>query len=138
MSDVECTNEQVTRADAPSLCVRDAMITAPKVTPAAGSVADLRALFANSHVATALLVNGPEFVGVVHRDALPGDARDEQPARDFARRDVPTTRADAPLSEALRGLDERGERRLVVLEADDRTLRGLLCLTRDRNGFCQS
>ena len=46
--------------------------------------------------------------------------------------------ADAPLPEATRGLDARGERRLVVLDPDGRTLRGLLCLTSDRSGFCQS
>ena len=45
---------------------------------------------------------------------------------------------DAPLTEALAVLDEHAERRLVVLDRDGGTLRGLLCLSSDRNGFCQS
>jgi CBS domain-containing protein len=138
MAPEDCTNERVTRDAAAGLRVRDAMVASPKTMPADGSVGDLRAAFANPHVMTALLVDGPEFAGVVHRDALQDDASDEQPARPLARRDVPTTRPDAPLAEALTELDERAERRLVVLDGDGRTLRGLLCLSRDRGGFCQS
>ncbi|HWK29123.1 MAG TPA: CBS domain-containing protein [Solirubrobacter sp.] len=133
-----CKNERVTRADAERLRVRDAMVTTPKTTPANASVAELRATFANPHVVTALLVDGPAFAGIVHRDTLAGDVADASPARALAVRDVPTIAPDAPLTEALAGLDERGERRLVVLDGDGSTLRGLLCLTTDRQGFCQS
>jgi CBS domain-containing protein len=138
MSTRECTNERVTRDAAAGLRVRDAMVSAPKTMPADGSLADLRAMFANSHMVTAVLVDGSEFVGVVHRDELDGDASGAQPARGLARRDVATIEPDAPLTEALTDLDERASRRLVVLDPDGRTLRGLLCLTKDRNGFCQS
>jgi CBS domain-containing protein len=51
--------------------------------------------------------------------------------------DVPTIEPDADLAEAVRILDALGERRLVVVD-DGGTLRGLLCLTSDRSGFCQS
>jgi len=34
--------------------------------------------------------------------------------------------------------DRDGDRRLIVLDPDGATLRGLLCLTADRTGFCQS
>jgi CBS domain-containing protein len=138
MSTRECTNERVTRDAAAGLRVRDAMVSAPKTMPADGSLADLRAMFANSHMVTAVLVDGSEFVGVVHRDELDGDASGAQPARGLARRDVATIEPDAPLTEALTDLDERASRRLVVLDPDGRTLRGLLCMTKDRNGFCQS
>ena len=40
--------------------------------------------------------------------------------------------------EALAVLDDDAEGRLVVLDPDGRTLRGLLCLTGDRTGFCRS
>ena len=138
MATGDCTNERVTRGAATGALVRDAMVTSPKTMPADGSVADLRTMFANPHVVTALLVDGAEFVGIVHRDALRDDASDEQPARSLVRRDVATIDPDAPLAEALTVLDDRAERRLVVLDRDGRTLRGLLCLTSDRNGFCQS
>jgi CBS domain-containing protein len=138
MTTGDCTNERVTRDAAPSARVRDAMITSPKTMPSDATVADLRATFANPHVVSALLVDGYEFVGLVRRDALPDDAPGERPARSLARRDVATVDPGAPLAEALTALDEHDERRLVVLDPDGRTLRGLLCLTSDRNGFCQS
>jgi CBS domain-containing protein len=125
-----------TRANADGLLVSDAMI-APKTTPGDAVVGDLRALFVNPHVLTAVLVDGPRFVGVVHRDTLP-DGDDQRPARDLAVRDAPSIRPDAPLTEALARLDRLGERRLVVLDPQGDHLCGLICLTADRNGFCQS
>lgn len=113
------------------------MVAAPKTTSADRTIADLRALFANPHVLTALVVDGPRFVGVVHRDALPA-ADDDRPARALASRDVETITPDAPLSEALARLESHGERRMVVLEHDGDRLCGLLCLAADGSGFCQS
>ena len=133
-----CKNERVSRESAPGLCVRDAMVAAPKTVPADATAADLRALFANPHVVTALLVDGPQFVGVVHRNELTSEVSDEHPARELACVDVPTIEPDAPLTDALAVLDSRDERRLVVIDPEQRRLRGLLCLTKDRVGFCQS
>jgi CBS domain-containing protein len=136
MSTASCDNERVGRADAAGLRVSDAMVAAPKTTPADATAAALGTLFANPHVLTALVVDGSRFVGVVQRDAPPA-ADDERPARALARRDVETIAPDAPLSEALARLDRQGSRRMVVVDRDDR-LCGLLCLTADRSGFCQS
>lgn len=133
-----CRNESVDRRDAPGLRVRDAMVTSPKTVPAQATVRDLRATFVNPHVVTALLVDGTRFVGVVHRMQLDDQLGDEQPAAALARRDVPTIEPEAPLADALAILDADDERRLVVLDPDGDRLRGLLCLTRDRGGFCQS
>jgi CBS domain-containing protein len=137
MSEAECSNPKVDR-DAEEQLVRDAMVSSPKAMAADGTVADLRAMFENPHVRTALLVDGDQFAGVVHRDALGDDEPDERAAGEIADRSVPTIGPDAPLAEAVRMLDESGDRRLVVLGEDGRTLAGLLCLTRDRSGFCQS
>lgn len=138
MPEDDCHNDRVLRDSTRDLHVRDVMVNTPKTVSADGSVADLRREFENPHVRMALLVDGPEFAGVVQRDELPADAPAERPARDVARRDVPTITPDEPVAAALDQLDARGDRRLVVLDADGRTLRGLLCLTRDRNGFCES
>ena len=132
-----CDRDSITRANADGLLVSDAMAASPKTTPGDATVGDLRALFANRHVLTALLVDGPRLVGAVHRDSLP-DGEDQRPARDLALHDVPTIRPDAPLTEALAELDRLGERRLVVLDPENDHLCGLLCLTVDRDGFCQS
>jgi CBS domain-containing protein len=133
-----CRNESVHRQDARGLRVRDAMVAAPKTVPAQATVGDLRGMFANPHVVTALLVDGTRFVGVVHRTQLDDQVGDEQPAAAMASRDVPTIEPDAPLTDALAILDAGDERRLVVLDPDGDRLRGLLCLTGDRSGFCQS
>jgi CBS domain-containing protein len=134
----DCTYERVGRDAVAGTRVRDAMVTSPKTMPADGTVADLRAMFANPHVMSALLVDDATFVGLVDRDSLRDETPDGQPARSLVRRDVATIDPDAPLAEAVAALDEHAERRLVVLDGDGRTLRGLLCLTSDRNGFCQS
>jgi len=134
-----CTNENVARARAATLRVRDAMVATPKTVPADATVGDLRALFTNPHVVTALVVDGPMFVGVVQRGQLDGDLPDEQPAGALASRDVPTIEPDAPLGDALEVLDSHNERRLVVLDAHSEQLRGLLCLTsRTSLAVCRS
>jgi CBS domain-containing protein len=114
------------------------MVSRPKTLPADATVADLRHLFTNGHVVTALLVDGDAFAGAIDRDELPAAAPADGPAREVARTDVATIGPDAPLADALSHLDERGERRLVVLDDDGSTLRGLLCLTSDGDGFCQA
>lgn len=95
-------------------------------------------LFASSHVTTALLVDGTRFVGCVERDqvtdALAGDA----PAYALATRQILTVEPDTPLTDALSMLDAQGDRRMVVLDSAGSQLRGLLCLTVDRRGFCKS
>ena len=84
----------------------------------------------------ALLADGERFAGAIERSDVPPDARDDMLARDVAPDHVETIEPDAPVRTALAGMDARQSRRLVVLDADGRTLRGLICLTRDRNGFC--
>ena len=138
MSAEECSNERVARDGAAGLRVGDAMIASPKTLPASATVGELRTAFANPHVEAALLVEGPELVGVVPREALVDEMPDGRPARELADPEPATIGPDAPLREALARLDAADGRRLVVLDADGTTLRGLLCLTGDRSGFCQS
>jgi CBS domain-containing protein len=132
----ECANPKVSVAAARR--VRDVMVSRPKTLPADASVADLRAVFANPSVLTALLVDGERFAGAVERDELPAGASDVQRAGEFASRDVVTIEPDAPMADATAHLDREGDHRLIVLDPDGATLRGLLCLTADRTGFCQS
>jgi CBS-domain-containing membrane protein len=116
--------------------VRDVMVTRPKTLPADATVADLRRLFENTHVISALLVDGAAFAGAVHRSAVPADAAGTMAARELARRDVPTAGPDTPVDEAMAMLDATGEFRVVVLD-DDGGLAGLVCLDQPRTGFCQ-
>ena len=135
-----CAHERVGRQVAERLRVRvrDAMLTAPKTLTVDASVGDVRRAFANPHVLSVLLVDGRVFAGALERGDVPAEECDERPAHELAHREVVTIRPDAPLAAALSKLDERGEQRLVVLDPDGQTLRGLLCLTSGRDGFCQA
>ena len=135
MTSADCGNDSVKREAAGDLLVRDVMVTAPKTLPADSSVADLRRLFSNPHVRTALVVDGPAFVGAVGREDLRPDALDETPVRSLAHA-VDTIEPDAPVAVATAHMDQRDIHRLVVLDTDGKTLQGLLCLTGDRDGFC--
>jgi CBS domain-containing protein len=132
MSTGACGNPAIEIQD--GLLVRDVMVARPKTLPSTSTVADLRRLFTNPHVATALLVDGDAFAGAVDRDAVPDHAPDHSAALDLATSgDV--IGPDAAMAEAVSQLEARGTDRLVVL--DGTTLVGLMCLTKDRDGFCR-
>jgi CBS domain-containing protein len=134
----DCGNESIALEVSDETRVRDVMVKSPKTLPADCSIGDVRRFFASPHHATALLVDGAYFAGAIERADMNADMRDDTPARELAARDVDTIQPDAPVSAAVARLDERSSRRLVVLDPDGRTLRGLVCLTRGRDGFCQA
>jgi len=116
------------------LLVRDVMVSRPKTLPAGATVGDLRRLFSNAHVMTALLVDGDSFVGAVDRRSVPDDSPDHSSARDLATSgDV--IGPEASMASAVARLEARGTDRLVVLDGPN--LVGLVCLTKDRDGFCR-
>jgi CBS domain-containing protein len=83
-----------------------------------------------------LLVDGSTFQGAIDRDALDPEAPDAAPAVAFARRDVATVTPATPLADAVELLDRNREPRLVVLDEDGHTLRGLLCFNQSSASFC--
>jgi CBS domain-containing protein len=124
------------RDDARGLLVRDVMVRHPKTLPAGCSVAELRALFANPRVRTALLTEGGRFAGAIDPEELPEGTDGSEPAQAYARADVRAVRPDAPMAEALELMERDGDHRLIVLGDDGRTLAGLLCLDRQGDAFC--
>ena len=114
--------------------VAEAMLARPKTLPAASTVADVRRLLERSTIRTVLLVEGTAFRGSIERGDLPADAPDEAPALAYAGPHE-AIGPEAPVELALERLARRREQRLVVLDADGETLRGLLCLTGE-GGFC--
>ena len=122
--------------DAGRRAVRDVMLTRPKTLPADATVADLRRMFTNPRVATALLVDGSEFAGLIDREEVDDGSPDSMLARLLVRREHVTIRADATVADAMAQMDRNGSRRLVVVADDDTTVEGLLCLNTNRNGFC--
>jgi hypothetical protein len=116
------------------LLVRNVMVRRPKTLPAGATVGDLRRLFGNGHVMTALLVDGDAFAGAVDRHSVAAHLPDSSSARDLATSgDV--IAPDAPMASAVAQLETLGTDRLVVLDGPN--LVGLVCLTKDRAGFCR-
>jgi CBS domain-containing protein len=129
-------DRKMTIERAGELTVGEVMIPRPKTLSAEARVADVRQSFERPSVRTVLLADGERFVGAIDRDALPDGAADEHPARDYVDTAPVTATAAMPMSEAVRLLSERGQPRLIVLDEDGSTLRGLLCANDGASSFC--
>lgn len=118
--------------------VADAMLATPKTLSADSTVGAVRELFERKPtVRTALLVDGTAFRASIDRGTLPADAPDDAPALRYAGA-ADTIAPDAPVEEALARLEGLPEPRLVVVDGDGTTLRGLICLSGGGTRFCVS
>ena len=126
----------VALADALELTVGDVMIQQPKTLPGDALVADVRRMFERPSIRSVLLADGERFRGVVERDGVPAEAPDEAPAAGFVEADTLIATPAMPMREAVPLLEGRAEPRLVVLDEDGVTLRGLLCANTTGTGFC--
>lgn len=133
---IDMTPQRIPRSEAMEMTVAEVMITNPKTLPADAHVADVRAAFARSSIRTVLLADKGRFRGAVERDHVPSDAAGDQPATRYADIDPLTATPAMPMSEAIQLLEVRGEPRLIVLDTDGVTLRGLLCFNPGSSGFC--
>ncbi|MBV9802973.1 MAG: CBS domain-containing protein [Solirubrobacterales bacterium] len=124
-------------ADAMAMTVGEVMIERPKTLPADARVGDVRQAFERPSVRSALLADGERFAGVVEREDLPSDAPDDAPASAYVRADAVTVTPAMPMRDAVALLEGRAEPRLVVLDEDGVTLRGLLCGNATATGFCR-
>jgi predicted transcriptional regulator len=136
MTEIEWKHDSIGRDAAAGQLVRDVMVRRPKTLAVDASVAELREHFGNPRVQTALLADDGRFAGAIAPSELPDDAPPTDPARSYARVDVPTMGPDATMADALALMDSRGDHRLVVLDGDGATLVGLLCLDRTGASFC--
>jgi CBS domain-containing protein len=114
------------------------MISNPKALPPTASVGDVRAVFEKKNVRTVLLADDGRFCGAIEREGLPGTAAADEPAVRYADAEPLSTTPSTPMTEVLPLLDGREEPRLVVLDEDGLTLRGLLCADSSGSGFCRS
>ena len=112
------------------------MIAHPKTFRSDVKVGEVRRAFEQSSQRVVLLVDGSRFQGAIDRDALDPHAPDTAPAAAFARRDMVTVTPATSLADAVEVLDRNREPRLVVLDEDGHTLRGLLCFNQSSASFC--
>lgn len=118
------------------LTIGEVMIRAPKTLPSDATVADVRRVFEKPNIRTVLLADGDRFAGLIERDGLPADASDDLPAIAYRDPAPVTATPGTPMSDAVQRFDARAEPRLVVLDEDGVTLRGLLCGNVTATGFC--
>jgi CBS domain-containing protein len=123
--------------EAAVLTVGEVMIPRPKTMNADAPVADVRRAFEHPSVRTVLLASDDgAFRGAIDRDAVPATARDDEPAAAYADTEPVTATPDMPIPDAIKLLDDQTEPRLIVLDEDGATLRGLLCFNRGSSEFC--
>jgi ribosomal-protein-serine acetyltransferase len=128
--------DTISLEEAASKTVGDVMISRPKTLPSDALVSDVRLAFERPSIRTVLITDERRFVGAIERGGLPGDAPDEAPARSYVEPAPVTAFPTTPMIDAMRLLEGRDEQRLIVLDEDGRTLRGLLCGNRTASGFC--
>jgi predicted transcriptional regulator len=133
---VEQPQSLMTLEAAAQLTVAEVMLRRPKTLSVDASVAELRRMFEKQSVRTILLVDGEAFVGTVERDDLPADADDAQPVQPYARADAERVSPDARMVDVIPSLERSREGRLVVVDEDGTTLRGMLCMRSGHDAFC--
>jgi CBS domain-containing protein len=133
---VERTQTMIAREAAEQLTVGEAMLSHPKTLFADATVADLRRLFERATMRTVLLVDGETFVGTVERPDLPDSAADGEPARSYARLDAERVNPGLLVRDVIPKLEQTREGRLVVVDEDGSTLRGMLCMRSAHDAFC--
>jgi CBS domain-containing protein len=127
--------DRLETSPAPLLLAADLMLREPKTLSADASVAEVREQLANRRVQMVLLADGRAFKGAVTR--IPADAAPGARALEHADTDPEVISPHASADEAFERAAASPNRRVIVLD-DDRNLLGLLCLNRDRSGFCGS
>jgi CBS domain-containing protein len=127
---------RVTAEEVIEMTVGEVMMPGPKTHPADALVGDVRRAFEKPSVRTVLLADGGVFRGAIERDQLPEDAPADEPAAQYADTQPVTATPAMPISEAIKLLDDQPEPRLIVLDEDGATLRGLLCFNRSSSEFC--
>lgn len=119
----------------PARSVSNVMVTQPKTSSAALSIAGAHELLADAHVHMVLLVKGHRLVGTLVREDLPPTAAAFEAVLPYAVLDgrLISPTADADL--ARLAMSRQAVRRLAVVD-DGHRLLGLLCLKASHRGFC--
>jgi CBS domain-containing protein len=114
--------------------VADVMIRYPKLCGTDTTVGQARAYLADDHVHALLVTHDDVLVAVIERDDLTGTAP-EEPIWPLGRLGDRIIGVDDDLAVVSREMNERGRRRLAVVDRGGR-LAGLLCRKRSGQGFC--
>jgi CBS domain-containing protein len=127
---------RIATADVVEKTVGEVMMARPKTVPGDVLVADVRRAFELPSVRTVLLADDGVFRGAIQRDDLPADAPADEPAARYADTQPVSATPATPIPDAIKLLENLSEPRLIVLDEDGATLRGLLCFNRSADEFC--
>jgi len=111
------------------------MVTRPKTMTLASTVAEVRQVFRDDHVHMLLLCEGARLAGTIVRSDVPDSADPSSPAHAWARLEGRVTTPMTPVKDLLSSMQASQSRRLAVVDPCGRLL-GLVCLKRERMGFC--
>jgi CBS domain-containing protein len=115
------------------MATADLMLRDPKTLSVEASVGEARELLANPKVQMVLLADGQAFKGAVTHIPAEASARDR--AVNYVDPDAEVISPQASDDEAFERAAANPTRRLIVLDEADNLL-GLLCLNKNRTGFC--
>ena len=113
----------------------DVMITAPKTHHHDATIETIRAALEDPHVHMILLTQNRTLHGTLVRDDIPTATPNPSPALELANLHDRTIAPTQNLDGIRQRLETSGQRRLAVVD-DANTLLGLVCLKKDRTGFC--
>jgi CBS domain containing-hemolysin-like protein len=130
------STHNISLEDALPLTVGEIMIAHPRTFPSDIGIGEVRRAFEQPSQRLVLLVDGSTFRGAIDRDSLDSQDPDSAPAVTCASREIATVTPATPLIDALELIERSREPRLVVLDEDGCTLRGLLCYSRSSASFC--
>ena len=135
---MERTKKQtmLAREAAQQLTVAEVMLRRPKTVSAGSTVAELRRVFEHKRMRTLVLVDGDTFVGTLEREDLPESAADGEPARTYVRLDADRVTPNQLVADVMPYVERSREGRVVVVDEDGSTLRGMLCLRTAYDAFC--
>jgi hypothetical protein len=111
------------------------MITTPKTHRCDVTIGTIRVAFEDPHVHMILLARDRVLHGTLVRTDIPATAPNPCPAIELATLHGRTIAPTANLDALWQQLETSGQRRIAVVD-DANTLLGLICLKRDRTGFC--
>jgi hypothetical protein len=114
----------------------DAMVTIPKTLGEQSDVGTVRRELDDDHVHMVLVVDDQQrLLTTITRSDLPLSVPNSMRAIEVGQLVGRTTRPTTPIIDITAWLDRTGERRLAVTDDRGRLL-GLLCLKRNRTGYC--
>lgn len=113
------------------------MVAQPKTFSIDTTVGEVREAFERGSQRVVLLVEDGCFCGAIERGSLDPAAPADAPAAPFATREVRSVTPSTLIADAVGVLDQNKEPRLIVLDEDGITLRGLLCFNRSSASFCR-